>query len=381
MGAACLLSLAATLLNPYGIDYLLSIFNTEISSAHSTNYLKAYISVWPYLKNINFFFSNLGQTAWIMTTMLFFLGCLFLYELIRKKTCDFSLLIINIALYWKGMETGRASYFFPLAFFFTFFYLIHQLKLKSLSGRATILSLLVFFFFFVNIFYFTFGYGAGNKWFGTDLDSFVPVKEVEFLKKYKLEGPVFNDYLIGGYLVWALYPDYKVFIDSRGGGPFGKQVYPDYIEFGMKPVTSEAIKHFREKYPFKIAIIHYTVLPLIFAFINTGGEWRILYFEKKAAILIHKSLFPAITPKMADEIHSPSYFSNVSNPEVLLNVFNFYILMNPNYGRIIYDIYKKNVSDFYRPKTMHLLAMDNMIRQISGPNVGKQNLNLPLLPE
>lgn len=363
LGTACFFASAATLLNPYGIDYLLSTYNGFASGEIlQNNYVRAYVSLWPSLKDAGVFFSGMGQTAWIMTTMIFFLFCLFIYELVKKKTCDFALLIINAALYWQGMETGRASYFFPLAFFFTFFYFIHKLNLKRLSGRATILSLLVFVFFFVNISYFTFRNSTANKWFGAGLESFVPVKEVEFLKKRKLEGPVFNDYLTGGYLLWDLYPDYKAFIDPRFA-PFRKQVVPDYFAFIRNPVNSEVIKRFTDKYPFKIAIIHYRELPLIFAFLRAGDEWRLLYFEQRAAILIHKSLLATLQPEDRIVDLSPFRFEKVNNPEVLLGVFNFYVFINPQAGRIIYNIYRENVSDYYKYKTAHLQAMDKRILQ------------------
>jgi hypothetical protein len=365
LGAAFVLSLAATLLNPYGMDYLLDIYNGLTSNAYVSlinKYILAYLSLWPYLKVINVSFFRLGQTVWIMTIMMFFLGCLFLYELIKKRSCDFALLIVNVALYWKGMETSRASYFFPLAFFFSFFYLLHRMQLKNILSRATILSLLVFLFFFVNISYFNIRYGAGSKWFGVGLDSFVPVKEVSFLKKYHPEGPIFNDYVIGGYLVWDLYPDYKVFIDPRCS-PFRKQVFPDYMAFTSIHVTGKDIQRFREKYPFKIAILHYRQLALIIDFLRAGGEWRLLYFEQNAAILIHKSLLSTISPEMGAVDLSPARFRNVQNPQVLLNIFYFYIHLDPNAGRYIYDIYKNNISDYYELKTEHLQAMDLAIWQ------------------
>jgi len=158
----------------------------------------AYMSLWQYFKDINYFlFSNLGQAVWIMLLMMFFLGSLFIYELKKKKSCDFTLLIVNAFLYWKGMQTARASYFFPpRLFFFSFFYLLHKLKLKSILSRATILSLLVFVFFFVSIFHYTFKYNSYNQWFGAGLDRFVPVKEMALLKKSRLEGPIYNDYVI-----------------------------------------------------------------------------------------------------------------------------------------------------------------------------------------
>jgi hypothetical protein len=175
----------ATLLNPYGMDYLLPLLNLLAVNPQDivSQYIIAYSSLWPYLKDINIFFSRMSQVVWIMFLMMFFLGCLFLYELIKKKSCDLALLIVNAFLYWKGMQTARASYFFPLAFFFSFFYLLHRLKLKSIPGRAIIFSLLIFVFFFVNIFYITFIYRTDTKLFGAGLDSFVPVKEVALLKK------------------------------------------------------------------------------------------------------------------------------------------------------------------------------------------------------
>jgi len=43
-----------------------------------------------------------------------------------------------------------------------------------------------------------------------------PTGAVNFLKTNKIPGNMFNPYVWGGYLIWSLYPDYKVFIDGRG---------------------------------------------------------------------------------------------------------------------------------------------------------------------
>jgi hypothetical protein len=379
-GVACVLSGAATLLNPYGIDYLLNTYNTltsEVYMGPQNKYNLAYMALWPYLKDTTISFFNAGLTAWIMTLMIFSIFSLSIYELVKKRSCDFALLIASCALYWKGMETGRASYFFPIAFFFVFFYLlIHRLKLKSILGRATIFSLLVFLFFSISVSYFTIRYCTDNKWFGAGLDSFEPVKEVAFLKKYHPEGPIFNDYLIGGYLIWALYPDYKVFIDPRYG-PYYKQFFQDNMHLTAKLSTSEDIHRFTKKYPFKVAIIHYGYSPLIVKFLRAGDEWRLLYFEKNAAILIHKSLLPATLAKTGNINLSPMRFSGVKNPKVLLNVFYFYVNVNPNAGRYIYDVFKKNVSDYYKPKPDNLQLMDIEIRRKEQKLQDKVNLPSP----
>jgi hypothetical protein len=368
-GISFVLSIAATLLNPYGVDYLMSLYPTIMNSLNVQNYsgpydkfIAAYTVLWPYLKGMSISYSYFHFTAWIMTVMIFSVFGLSIYELIKKRSCDFTLLIISLALYWKGMETSRASYFLPIAFFFIFFYLlIYRLKFKSIPVRATIFSLLIFIFFFIIISRVTIRYGADTKWFGAEIDSFAPVKEVAFLKNHKLEGPIFNDYVIGGYLTWDLYPDYKVFIDPRGG-LYRNQVFPDYMEFTMKRVNTDDIRLFREKYPFKIAIIHYRQMGLIFDFLRTGDEWRLLYFENTAAILIHKSLLPVVKSELSKINLSPLRFKNVKDPEVLINVFDFYVNMDPRAGRYIYDVFKNNVSNYYEIKTKYLQIMDDKIR-------------------
>jgi hypothetical protein len=365
LGVACVLSGAATLLNPYGINYLVSLFPILMNavdphkySGHYDKYILAYVSLWPFLKDTGISLLNAGLTAWIMTVMILMVYILSIYELVKKRSCDIALLITSCALYWKGMETSRACYFFPIAFFFVFFYLlIHRLKLKSIPRRATIFSLLVFLFFSVSVSYFTIRYCTDGEWFGAGLDNFVPKDEVAFLKKYHLEGQIFNDYVIGGYLVWDLYPDYKVFIDPRGG-LYRNQVFPDYMEFTTRPATTEAIYQFTKKYPFKIAIIHYRHIALIFDFLKAGDEWRLLYFEKNAAILIHKSLLYATHSEMGNVNLNPTRFSHVRNPEILFNVFNFYVRLNPKAGRYIYHIFNKNVSDYYKPKPDILKTME-----------------------
>jgi len=47
-------------------------------------YILAYLSLWQYLVDFSDSFFRLGQTAWIMTIMIFFMGCLLLYEFIKE---------------------------------------------------------------------------------------------------------------------------------------------------------------------------------------------------------------------------------------------------------------------------------------------------------
>jgi hypothetical protein len=380
-GLACVLSVTATLLNPYGVDYLRGLLPTIISAIGTENsfnkLILAYIRLWPYLKEISFPFFYINVCAWLMTLMIISVLIFSIYEWMKKKSFDFTLLIVSFALYWKGMQTGRASYFFLFAFFFIFFYLlIHRLKLKNPTGSAAIFALPVFVFLFVSIVYINVKYQPDNNWFGKGLDSTVPVEEVAFLKKHRLDAHLFNDYLSGGYLIWDIYPDYKVFIDPRYG-PYLKEVAPDYFEFTSKPLSGEDIKLFTGKYPFKIALIHFGEMPLIFSFLDAGDEWRLLYFEKNAAILIHKSLFDTVQVKTGKIDLGPSRFNTVKNPVVLFNVFKFYARTDIKAARTIYDITKINVSDCFRQKHDLLNAMESEILLRENELQDKSNHPLP----
>jgi len=53
-----------------------------------------------------------------------------------------------------------------------------------------------------------------------------PVAAVDFIERTGIAGPIFNDYDWGGYLIWKLYPQRKVFIDGRA------DLYGDDFIFG-----------------------------------------------------------------------------------------------------------------------------------------------------
>lgn len=126
-GLALILSGAATLLNPYGIDYLKSLVPTIMNAVGVGDYsgpydkfVLAYASLWPYLRKMGPELFGVGMTAWILTLMMMSIAFLVAYDLMKHKSCDFALCIVSLALYWKGMETSRATYFSRLSFSLSF---------------------------------------------------------------------------------------------------------------------------------------------------------------------------------------------------------------------------------------------------------------------
>ncbi|MGB9706874.1 MAG: hypothetical protein ACPLXP_02255 [Microgenomates group bacterium] len=69
----------------------------------------------------------------------------------------------------------------------------------------------------------------------------------EFFKKEKIKGPIFNNYDIGGYLIFHLFPEEKVFVDNR------PEAYPkEFFEKVYIPMqeSEEEWKKQEEKYQF-----------------------------------------------------------------------------------------------------------------------------------
>jgi hypothetical protein len=65
-----------------------------------------------------------------------------------------------------------------------------------------------------------------------------PVQAVEYLRHHPIPGPMFNDYGFGGYLLWAMGPEHKVFIDGRADLYEETGAFSDYVHIvELKPDT------------------------------------------------------------------------------------------------------------------------------------------------
>jgi hypothetical protein len=114
----------------------------------------------------------------------------------------------------------------------------------------------------------------------------------KFLKEHKILGNLFNPYDWGGYLIWTLYPDYKVFIDGRGltkdtffnerkimeaslrdlnGTPEWKMLLDSY---GVDVIITPSIKKYTGQ-----------LIPLIYQIMN-APEWYLIYNDNASLIFL-----------------------------------------------------------------------------------------------
>ncbi len=353
------LSYAAVQINPYGVSYLPGLLKIFFSQdyARDINVTTAYFSLWKFLFTKKGLF-RLVINSWSMIIMFisFILMSIQVYG--KEKYFDAALTAVNILFFFIGMSMARASFFFPLIWMFTMVFLVGIGDFNRLRRRVAPVSL-VFFLIVAGYFgYFSSFYTDQRTWFGKDFTEIYPVKEVQFIRESNLPGPIFCDYDNGSYLLWALYPDHKVFIDSRYG-PYVKDVWPDYIDL-MKNLNPQEFGKFISKYPFQLAV---TAKPGLITLLMSSGQWRLLYFDRSAAVIGHKSLVDSGNLKLPSVDMGTERFRNIRTPSRLLWAFWIYF----NSGAIrqaeeIIDIYRNNVSDFYRLKNEHIRRMESIVR-------------------
>ena len=184
---------------------------------------------------------------------------------------------------------------------------------------------------------------SGYKEFGTGLTSF-STNSSAFLKENNIHGPIFNDADIGSYLIGALYPQEKVFVDNRFADAYSASFFTDtYL-----PLLSDDTKWQQalNTYDFNAIVVYQYDATMNFRdFIRRriyDRDWSFVYLDPYVLILLrntdaNKETIQkfAITPgnirqKMGKLIHSDNpreqiaaadIFNVVGMPEEALPIF------------------------------------------------------------
>jgi len=109
-----------------------------------------------------------------------------------------------------------------------------------------------------------------------------PKAAVEYMKQQRLPQPIFNEYTWGGYLIWRLYPDYRVHIDGRAD-VFGEKLVAEFIQVNDgKPGWRELLQQYGAQ----------TVLvksdSAIASLLAEDSQWQRVFEDKQAIILVRK---------------------------------------------------------------------------------------------
>ena len=236
-----MLAYAVTLINPYGIQYWTEVVHQVFIGESHLQSVTAYFPLWQFLLPDGFPFRKVN-TAWGLIVMAILWLVLFLYISRQRKYWDWPLLALSLLFFAFGFSVFRASIYYAVFWVFACAQLFAALKrafVVRLIPAAFVASLLLA----GMILYETMRINIYQSWFGSAIEDFIPVAETEFISRNNLPAPLFNDYLTGGYLIWELYPKYKVFIDPRYGPYVSTGVWQDYLGL-IKSKSQSALQNF-----------------------------------------------------------------------------------------------------------------------------------------
>jgi len=110
-----------------------------------------------------------------------------------------------------------------------------------------------------------------------------PVAAIDFLRANTVQGNMFNNDEIGDYVIYWLYPRYKVFMDGRSdmyGEPILKEYFKvAHIEPGWKDVLDK----------YDINCIFYYNDSVLVRHLLTDAGWRRIYVDKVASIFLRNT--------------------------------------------------------------------------------------------
>jgi hypothetical protein len=121
--------------------------------------------------------------------------------------------------------------------------------------------------------------GAGLIHFDFSATRF-PVAAVEFLKREHLPGNIFNHDEFGDYMIFAAWPQYRVFIDGRSD-MYGADRVTDYLKIADGQPDWENIL---EKY--NISLVFFDPRSPIAAILRGRPDWSVIYSDDVAAIFV-----------------------------------------------------------------------------------------------
>jgi len=131
----------------------------------------------------------------------------------------------------------------------------------------------------------------------------LPVDAVQFMQREKIAGNMFNNDEFGDYIIYAAWPQYRVFFDGRSD-MYGKEKMKEYfrimgIEKGWEEVLAK----------YKITWIIFNTKSPLSSFLIERDDWKLIYSDKVANIFVKNipenqyliEKYPDVKPVIVEE--------------------------------------------------------------------------------
>ena len=302
---ACCISLLTSLLNPYGIKYLIYIFDAftlnriHIPEWQSAFFNKNFIFALPKFKI--FFFGTF--VCWIFY-LIKNIKSNFKDSYIKLDKTKYLILIFSTLIALKSIRCHPFFVYCVLTYCYCDFN--NLFKAKFLNKMNTFVDMLLFVLVFISSVSHLYDYKFKN----IVSESVYPVKSVEFIKENNLKGNIFTIFHTGSYVAYKLYPTNHIYMDGRY-----EEVYDDSLINNMgKFFLGEDYKEFLNHYHFDILIMDKTY-PKIIEYLKHDSDWFLAFDEKAFCVFLPAKLKNRrfIYPKKTlDQINKEKFITNIN---------------------------------------------------------------------
>lgn len=128
-------------------------------------------------------------------------------------------------------------------------------------------------------------------------DFWFPERAVDWIDRHRPPGPLYHRLGDGGYLIWRLWPRYRVLIDGRLE-TYGEKLFAEIeLAGGGGPVTFSRLD---ERYRFGTALLHFDLFRdlSLFAALAASPDWTLVHLDEVAAVFVRAEAasgkFPAV---------------------------------------------------------------------------------------
>lgn len=153
---------------------------------------------------------------------------------------------------------------------------------------------------------------------------------LDFVLAHNLDGPIYNNFDIGSYIIYKAYPKYQVFVDGR------PEAYPAQFFTGIYIPSQSDYNNFKEVekiYNFRTIIFSHTdQTPWARTFLSSvikDEGWKLVYLDDFMAILVRKEVLEQKQLKIVDLSKLNPSMYNFKNHLSYLRLAVF--LLNNNY--------------------------------------------------
>ena len=346
----CILSMSASFITPYGynihLKYYTKLFHIKQNSGLET--VEAYHNIF----NKGYYLLHLVD-LWLLMLIPF----VFLYSLTvwKKKEWDWGILLPTIFLILISSMYIRAAYYWPAFWAMSIIYMQREIgpywddiarKTRALFKPAFKSGIIILFLFL--------SFRAINEarfrpfsrmWFGFGTGYQSPLQASEFLKANHPGSLLYNSYDTGGYLIYDLFPLYKVFIDPRYF-PY-KDWYDEYLNFNRGSIS---LIEFSKKYPFDVAVIDYLSSKNTINKFLLSQEWKPVFYGPCAIVFAKKDISSGYNLRLLDKTR----FDDLHNLHQAYEVFNIAQQLGDleTSGHIL-QIIKSKFTKMYNYKNVH----------------------------